>query len=241
MGKKYIFQNNNMKKILIIIFCIIPFLSYSQQKIVGFGKLKLGMDITEISELNPKNDTVEKIYNKAQEMIYVFKNNTRITPIELMSDTNLAFDYSYIGSLDKRVRVFHFGKFQINEDIFLTDITLLFFKNKLYTIHTSDDKMNKLLTDKYGKVMPIYTEKEVHFTNGIGNTITKIEKHYKIKYKTNVPNYYCDWRMDINYLNNGDDVMYISTWLADSKIENIVAKEDRLIKSRSEKREIEKN
>ena len=46
--------------------------------------------------------------------------------------------------------------------------------------------------------------------------------------------------MDINYLNNGDDVMYISTWLADSKIENIVAKEERLIKSRSEKREIEK-
>ena len=55
-----------------------------------------------------------------------------------------------------------------------------------------------------------------------------------------MPNYYCDWSMDINYLNNGDDVMYISTWLADSKIENIVAKEERLIKSRSEKREIEK-
>ena len=179
MGKKYIFQNNNMKELFLILYFLFPFLSFSQQKIVGFGKLKLGMDITEISELNPKNDTVEKIYNKAQEMIYVFKNNTRITPIEFISDTNLAFNYSFIGTLDKRVRQFHFGKLRINEDIFLTDITLLFFKNKLYTIHTSDDKMNKLLTDKYGEVIPTYKEKEVYFTNGIGNTITKIEKHYK--------------------------------------------------------------
>lgn len=229
-----------MKRILIFIFFIIPFLSYSQQKIVGFGKLKLGMDITEISELNPKNDTVEKIYNKAQEMNYVFKNNTRITPIELISDTNLAFDYSYIGCLDKRVREFHFGKFQINEDIFLTDITLLFFNNKLYTIHTSDDRMNKLLTDKYGAVMPTYTEKEVYFTDGIGNKVAKIEKHYKKKYKTNVPNYNCEWRMDINYLNNGDDVMYILTWLSDTKIENIVTKEQRAIENRSQKREVNK-
>lgn len=48
-----------MKKFIIILNLLIPFLSVSQQKIIGFGMLKLGMDITVISELNPKNDTIK--------------------------------------------------------------------------------------------------------------------------------------------------------------------------------------
>ena len=170
-----------MKKFLLLIILSFPLLSYSQQKIVGFGKLKLGMDITEITELNPKNDTIEKIYNRDEDLRLIFKNKTRPTPIELISDTNLAYDYSNIGTLDKRVREFHFGQFSINEDIVLTDISLLFFKNKLYTIHTSDDRMDQLLKDKYGEAISNVKEKEVYFTNGLGNTITKIEKHYKKK------------------------------------------------------------
>ena len=48
-----------MKKFIIILNLLIPFLSVSQHKIIGFGMLKLGMDITVISELNPKNDTIK--------------------------------------------------------------------------------------------------------------------------------------------------------------------------------------
>ena len=48
-----------MKKFIIILNLLIPFLSVSQQKIIWFGMLKLGMDITVISELNPKNDTIK--------------------------------------------------------------------------------------------------------------------------------------------------------------------------------------
>jgi hypothetical protein len=228
-----------MKNFLILVL-LFPLFADSQQKIVGFGKLRLGMDLSEISELNPKEDTVEKVYNRSEELILVFKNNTRLTPIELISDTNLAFDYTYIGSLDKRVRHFHFGKLKINEDIFLSDINLLFFNNKLYTIYSADENLDEMLGDKYGKVIPILTEKEVYFVNGFGNTITEIEKHYKKKYVTNVPNYNCSWSMDIKFHNNGESYMLINTWLADTKIENIVSKTEKAIILRSQKRELEK-
>lgn len=46
--------------------------------------------------------------------------------------------------------------------------------------------------------------------------------------------------MDIQYLDNGESIMFISTWLTDSKIENIVSKEGRAIEIRSQKREAEK-
>jgi hypothetical protein len=229
-----------MKKFILLVILSFPLFSYSQQKIVGFGKLKLGMDLSEISELNPKEDTIEKVYDRSEELSLVFRNKTRLTPIELISDTNLAFEYSYIGSLDKRVRHFHFGKLKINDEIFLTDINLLFFNNKLYTIYTADEKLDEMMGDKYGKVLPSLTEKEVYFTNGFGNTITKIEKHYKKKYITNVPNYSCSWSMDIQYLNNGDSYILTNTWLTDSKIENIVTKTERAMQLRSQKRELEK-
>ncbi len=227
------------KKLILIVFLFFSQIANSQLKIMGFGKLKLGMDISEIIELNPKNDTIEKIYNRTEEMQIVFKNTSRITPIELISDTNFAFNYDYIGCLDKRVRVFHFGKFNINDDITLTDITLMFFKNKLYTIYSSDEKLDELLGNKYGKINPLVKEKEVYFTNGFGNTITKIEKHYSKLYKTNVPNYRCSWLMDVLYDKKGESYIIMNTWLTDSKIENIVTKTEREIEKRSEKREIE--
>ena len=228
-----------MKKFLIIIL-IFPLFANSQQKIVGFGKLKLGMDLTEISELNPKEDTIYKIYNRYDHLQIVFKDTSREEPIELISDTNLAFDYDYIGSLDKRVREFHFGKFRINEEIFLTDIRLSFFNNKLYSIYTADEKLDEMIGDKYGKVLPTLNEKEVYFVNGFGNTITKIEKHYKKKYITNVPNYNCSWSMDIRFHKNGDSYMLVNTTLVDTKIENIVTKTERAIELRSQKRQLEK-
>jgi hypothetical protein len=228
-----------MKKFLIL-FLLFPLFANSQQKIVGFGKLRLGMNLSEVSELNPKEDTIEKVYDRSEELILVFKNKTRLTPIELISDTNLAFNYSYIGSLDKRVRHFHFGKLKINEEIFLSDINLLFFNNKLYTIYSADENLDEMLGDKYGKVIPTLTEKEVYFVNGFGNTITEIEKHYKKKYITNVPNYNCSWSMDIKFHNNGESYMLINTWLSDTKIENIVSKTEKEIMLRSEKRELEK-
>ncbi len=74
---------------------------------------------------------------------------------------------------------FLFVKLNIYDEVFLTDINLLFFKNKLYTIYTSDEKLDDLLGQKYGNVNPDLKEKEVNFQNGYGNIFTKIESHYK--------------------------------------------------------------
>jgi hypothetical protein len=146
---------------IFLLFVCLPFLGISQIKIEGFGNLKLGMNISEIKELNPKNDTIKKIYTREEEYEFQKGRVTQISPVEIVSslftknfyynyDSNSFLKYIFFGVLDERVRLFKIDKLKINDSVNFNNVSLYFFKNKLYRIETKDDNLDKLIEKNIG-------------------------------------------------------------------------------------------
>lgn len=228
--------------LLLICFLVNVVVSYGQQKINGFGKLKLGMLLKEIPELC---DPV-RITNTHDYYSKVYSNTFSTPAYELIADTS---DLSVMSeSLDKNVRSFQIGSYQITDAVNLENISLYFLNEKLYKIivrkeqygvYTSTSNLDDLLTQKYGK--PKLTEtKEPHtYINGFGNKIIKIDQTFTGTYKTNIPNVSCVSYLGIWYNDKGEKNTLSETTLANDSISKEVEKEISFIKGKIEKREEE--
>lgn len=186
-----------MKKLLLV-FAILFFslTIVAQNKISGFGKLQLGMTINDIPELliAKKITTSEQYYSS----VY---NNTSMNNYEVVCDT---LEKSPQGTCDMRVREFQLGRFYITESIELKDIKLKFFNDTLYSIITSDSKLDDLITAKYGSGVTTVKEKDHIFQNGYGATFVKTDQTFTTTWDTNISKVFCYYTFMSKHNNRGE-------------------------------------
>jgi hypothetical protein len=223
-----------MKKLLVLIAgVLLSVSSYGQTKINGFGKIQLGMSVSDLPELsNSKLVTTETDYfNK------VYRNVTS-SSYETISDTTKK--YQSFGSLDKRVRIFQIGRLQLTDKIILSDVTLKFFNDKLYSINVNDKQLDELLTTKYGTPKEDIKTKENTFQNSYGAKFVKTDLTKTHNWETGNINTICSytdmyWYNDSGKLNGAN-----YAHLYDRTITDFVGVEESVVKARINKREEDK-
>lgn len=141
-----------MKKIDLFAFLILLLPSLNgQNKILGFGKLKLGMKVTEIDEIKDAQQLSDlRIYHTH------IRSSYRVPSYELMADTNNLGNN--IGFLNKDVRIFTVNEVQITEQIKINQVELIFFRDSLVSISCGYDLtgwsknvyLREALSIKYG-------------------------------------------------------------------------------------------
>ena len=222
-----------MKKLITAFaFSITAIVSFAQSKITGFGKLQLGMSISDISELS----NATRVSKKDQYYKEVYQN-IGSKNYEITCDTT---ETEPLGSFDRNVREFQIGKFNLTDNIELTDITLKFYGDKLYSINIKDSKLKDLLTTKYGEGKTTIKTEDHIFQNGYGAKFTKTDSDLKIVWETGAPNVLCEYVMTILYLSDGKPLIVSFGHLVDEKQNNAVYKYDETIKAKSEKEASEK-
>ena len=230
------------KTIIILLITLIAIFSFSQEKINGFGRLKLGMSVSDLPELNDlkliqirnKNDYFRKAYHSESNEVF-----------EMFPDTNE--EYNIVGSLDKRVRSFHIGNIYITDNINIKNVDLKFFDGKLYHIQVDNESsknLDELLIAKYGAPKTDFNEKEKYYTNSYGTKITKNEITLEQTFNTNSPNIRCYYHFS-NYYNSKGEVSFLQYInLFEVSIVSIVHEENdkqkEIIKNRIAKREEDK-
>lgn len=238
-----------MKKTIIILFItLIAIFSFSQEKINGFGRLKLGMSVSDLPELNDlkliqirnKNDYFRKAYHSESNEVF-----------EMFPDTNE--EYNIVGSLDKRVRSFHIGNIYITDNINIKNVDLKFFDGKLYEIavnETNSDsndnakKLAELLTAKYGEPKTDIKTEEKHYTNGYGTDIIKKNITLNQTFNTNSLNISCYYHVLAYHDSKGKLSIIEYIRLSETNISTLVYeevnKQESIIKNRIAKREEDK-
>jgi hypothetical protein len=212
----------------------------SDLKIKGFGKIQLGMHVSDIPELARKTDI-----RTAREYIKkVDKNDQKVT-FELFSDTS-SVTSTFFGSPLKEVRNFYLGEYAINDKIKLHRVGLSFYKDELYEINIEGSGVDELLTLKYGKPEMKHEETPHTFVNGLGIETVKTDKRYKHTYNTNIPGVVCYYNYDATFNLFGEISIFEYTILYDKAIHKLVSDEkykvEMRIKQRAEqakKRDIE--
>ena len=235
-----------MKKTIMILISLISMFSFSQEKINGFGKLKLGMSVSDLPELA----VAIQIRNKNEYYKNVYGNTTNKV-FEMFPDTN--DEYNIVGSLDKRVRSFHIGNMSITDNIFIFDIDLKFFDGKLYEIYVHEGnvpgyknarKLDELLTTKYGAPKSDSKEEEKYYTNSYGTKITKKDQTFEHTFNTNSPNVRCYYYFSSRHDSKGEISFMEFIRLYETNIWNLVYdaedEQQEIIKKRIEKREEDK-
>lgn len=191
-----------MKKYLILLCLIFSSYSYTQVKpiketvikkddqklkITGFGKLQLGMSVSDLDELKEAKemtsyiDYVMKVYRKI---------DNKTVYEQIFDSTKVQRSFA---SPNNKVRIFTVPKIKITDNIALILVELKFYEDKLYDIlcNTNTD-VDEALTFKYGapKIEKKVEEKKFTYTN-TGNTVTKIENTYTSTWNTNDTNIDC--------------------------------------------------
>jgi hypothetical protein len=197
------------------------------------GKIKLGMAINDLPELNQADTTSS--YGIYLDKIY--KNRSEKTIYEILPDT--LNNKNYIASLSKNVRIFYIGSLKISENFFLEEVTLKFYKDSLYDIKCyGDPKLIEALNIKFGNPKIDITETPKEYINGYGIKTIKIDKEYistyfsvdNIKLYAYLLKYFSTHTQDYSYLN------YVK--LYNSKTAEIVIQEE-IAKSNLDKRKEE--
>jgi hypothetical protein len=198
------------------------------QQINGFGKLQIGMSINELPELkNAYQITSSEDYYK-----YAIHNKSSAS-YEIVCDTNEAYPQ---GEYDPRVRMFQIGKLDLTENITVSDITLKFYKNKLYFIEVSDSKMEDLLKLKYGEGS-LDVKKEDHtFQNGYGTTFIKTDQTFTRKWLVDKPNVNCEYVLMSWYNDQGEQNIIAYALLTDNTFNKEIEIANNEIKDRIKER-----
>jgi len=217
-------------KVLLFAFTIVFFTltTSAQNKITGFGKLQLGISVNDIPELSKaKKVTTSDQYYKS---VY---NNTSKNVNEVVCDT---LEKNPKGTYDTRVREFQIGQYNVTESIVVTDITLKFFNDKLYSIDIKDSKLRELLEAKYGNGK-LTTEKEDHtFQNGYGAKFVKTDKTYTTTWETDNQNVTCKSVLMSWYNDHGEQKIISFTILEDDSHTDEINEASTIIKDRIAKR-----
>ena len=218
-----------MKKLLVLTMVLVSFVSYGQNKITGFGKLQLGMSTKDIPDLSNSKivTTSSEFFSK------VYENRSR-NVYETIADTTDR--YTSLGSLDNRVRVFQIGKFNLTDNIEVSDVNLKFFNNKLFEIEIKDSKVDELLTTKYGEPKKDYKEKENTFVNGYGAKFIKKDQTWTHTWETGNVNLSCWYTLMSWYNDKGQERIVSYTMLKDNSIGKEVEKQVEVVKTRINKR-----
>jgi hypothetical protein len=227
-----------MKKLIMVTMIALTSLtSFGQtQKINGFGKLQLGMSVSDIPELS----NATKMDNYDEYIRKVYKNRQNKNVYEQIADTT-GKGYTRLGSYDTSVRVFTIPSYQITDNIELKLLELKFKDNKLYSIECDyDSKLKDGLTLKYGEPKIENEEKEQHYTNGYGAKITKIDQRFETSWNTNDVNTTCISVL-YKYHNSKGEVNYITyIHLKNKTISLIVDNNEKIVQNRIDKRKEEK-
>lgn len=217
-------------KTLLCAFTILFFTltTSAQNKITGFGKLQLGMSVNDIPELSKaKKVTTSDQYYKS---VY---NNISKNVYEVVCDTTEKYPY---GSYDTRVREFQIGKYNVTESIEVTDITLKFFNDKLYSIDIKDSKLKELLTAKYGDGKLTSKEEDHTFQNGYGATFIKTDRTFTTTWETDNQNVTCRTVLMSWYNDHGEKNIISFTILEDDSHKDEINGASTIIKDRIAKR-----
>ncbi len=202
------------------------------QSITGFGKLQLGMKISDIPELidakkiTSMNDYFAKVYGNRTKKSY-----------EIVNDTNEKYPQ---GEYDKRVREFQIGEYDLTDNIKVTNVNIKFFNDSLYYIEIKDTKMKELLKTKYGDGILDVKEKENTFQNGYGATFVKTDQTFTINWIVDNPYVSCNFVLMRYYNENGElRVLYYSI-LSNKLYIDKVEIESKIVKDRISNREKDK-
>jgi hypothetical protein len=222
-----------MKKIMMVAITLIVSVStFAQTKITGFGKIQLGMKVSDFTELQNAKPAKNSDYH------YKVYKNTTDAVYESVLDTTLV--YPSFSSLDKRVRVFQIGKLQLTESITLTDVRLKFFEDKLYEIEIHDKKMDELMTLKFGSPKEDVKTKDNTFVNGYGVKSVKTDLTKTHTWETGDSTTSC-WYTDMYWYSDKGELRYIGyAALFDKSISKKVEIEENKVTARIRQREEDK-
>lgn len=226
-----------MKKVLTLLFTVLCISTgFGQEKVNGFGKLKLGMLVSDIPELS----NVEKMSNYDDYIKYVSHNEENEKIYEEIADTS-GENPSHLGSFDTSVRTFTIPSYKVTDNITLKFIKLQFKNNKLFSI-TCDFNfdLNDGLDIKYGKSKTKLKEKNQYYTNSYGEKITKVDKHYTFEWNTKDTNISLSSTYMIYHNYKGKEDIIKFTILSNETIWNKVYKQERIVQTRIDKRKEDK-
>jgi hypothetical protein len=222
-----------MKKLLMVTMITLTSLtSFGQiQKINGFGKLQLGMSVSDIPELsNAKivetdDEYFDNVYENRSDKVY----EARIDTIDL---------YARFATKSKKERIFQIGQISITNDITLENTTLKFFNDKLYSVEVNDTKLDELLTLKYGKPKERIIEKAHTFQNGFGAKFVKTDIKREHTWNTTNPTTQCYYVSNFWYNDKGELLNTENGYLYDIKVETMVDSENAKLLARIKQREV---
>jgi hypothetical protein len=189
-----------MKKLLLCIFTFLSFLSISQT-ITGIGQLRLGNSVSSVLYFTNTDDVI-KCYKRRE----IYDNSKNV--IELMSDTTSdeKLTYTYY---TPDVRVLKFPSIEINSEVTLTEVYLVFYMDTLIKISSDGNlKLNDALTLKYGEPKTDIVETPKEYTLRNGNNITLTDQMLTKKWGTN-PKISC-YSLFSKYYSGSIDPKYLS-------------------------------
>lgn len=208
--------------------------TFAQTKITGFGKLQLGMTLSELPELKE----AIPVSNSTDFFRYVYDKTDGTTWYTLIADTTQK--NPSCGSLDKKVSEYHVGEYKVTETISVKNVTLKFYDSKLISIKTSLLGMSDILNTKFGEGNLDLKEKDRTFVNGYGAKFIKTDKTYTTTWVTNVPNVTLESVLMIWYNDSGEKLSINYVKLENSSYNNKIKSAENDVITRIEKREQDK-
>jgi len=222
---------NKMSKLklmmMTLMMCLVTMLSFSQTKITGMGKLKLGATVSLINELG-----YEVISVKDYSEVLDSKNQI----CKLIADTNETSQPTIYGKSDPRTSVYYVPKIKVNEVIEIKEVFLTFFNDTLVKIECDyNSELNDAFDIKYGKSELKVTETPHNFTRKYtGQEIKLTDVLYEKEWLSNGVRAYSELK---KYYSDSIEPKYISYFI----VYNINAVKDiedtsKLYEKRAQKR-----
>jgi hypothetical protein len=230
-------QISSMKKVFILVIFLFAYFGLcAQDKITGFGKLKLGSPITIIYEMGYD---VKPVTSMSEYVNYVYEYNFSTDIYEILSDST---QKSRIPEtpIDHRVKTFVVPKYAVTDNIEIKGIKLKFFNDSLISIQCNANKdLEEALTLKYGEPKKDLREKEHQFTyTYTGNTVTKIDRFFTTTWETNDKNISCTSVLMSWYSDNGKENIKAYVLLSNNLYINKINDAEIIIRKRIKDREL---
>ena len=225
-----------MKKLLVLsITMALACIGSAYSPITGFGRLKLGMTIDQLEELNNAEPISASVLLEHSE----FQNENKIYEIILDTMTNA---YPYYGALDPSVRSFYLDRLAVTPEISLDHVSLKFCQGKLYSIKISDYKIKEILTVKYGEPTKSTEGDEKVFSDSEGNRVVRMDSKITSTWDTKNYGFGCYevqriWYSDLD----GKMNFMTATYLLDKNVQIEVSAIEERIRGRMKERELIKN
>lgn len=105
----------------------------------------------------------------------------------------------------------------------LTELHLSFYNDSLYAMYTiMPTNIKEALTIKYGEPQITHESTPKEYVNGLGNTITKEDQSFNLKWDTGNPDIICYYNDQVKHDSRGKANRYISFGIENQKIFQII-------------------